>query len=154
MTGRKPKPAELRVLQMSSRKASKLIARQIETPGGIVEPPEYLTKSQRDDWAYAVENAPKGVLRRIDKAVLAGYIIAADTHRQAALALQTTQLLVKTPKQALPMQNPYLPILNRQYMLMLRGAAELGFTPSARARLASGSTDKPAVAEDAWEDVV
>ena len=73
------------------------------------------------------------MLKRIDKSILAGFIVAADTHRQATLELQRTKLLVKSPT-GIPLQNPYLPIINRQYMLMLRAASELDSRqPAARA---------------------
>ncbi len=52
-------------------------------------------------------------------------------------------LLVKSPVKGEDMQSPYLAIINKQAMIMARLAAELGFTPSARSRIAiagSGST--------------
>ena len=148
--GRQKTPTALRVLRVTSKQAEKLAKRQIPTPGTLDEPPEWMTKDQKLDWAYALENAPRGVLRRIDKAVLAGFIVAADTHRKASIAMQQVQLLVKSPKQEVPMQNPYLPIVNRQYQLMLRGASELGFTPCSRARIESGNVP---VAMSDWDEI-
>ena len=43
-------------------------------------------------------------------------------------------LIVKAPPGA-PIQNPYLPIVNRQALVMLKAASELGFTPAARPRI-------------------
>jgi len=153
-TGRKPIPASLKVLRMSTVKAKKLLARQISAPGDDLEtPPAWLTADQKADWSYAVANAPAGVLRNIDRGILAGYIVAADTHRRAAVAMQTTALLFKAGEAA-PQQNPYLPIVNRQMVNMIRGAAELGFTPCARARIenAAANLPKPEIS-DGWEDV-
>jgi hypothetical protein len=31
--------------------------------GDLVEPPEWLTPSQKEAWAYAIEHAPKGLLK-------------------------------------------------------------------------------------------
>jgi P27 family predicted phage terminase small subunit len=151
MRGDKPKPTALKILRMTAKKAEKLIGKITPTPGPLVEPPDWLTADQKADWVYAIENAPRDVLRRIDKAVLAGFIVAQDTHRKAVVALQQSQLLVKTPKQALPMQNPYLPIVNRQMVLLMRAASELGFTPCARARIDAGN---PAVAPAGdWDSI-
>jgi P27 family predicted phage terminase small subunit len=151
MRGDKPKPAALKILRMTAKKAEKLIGKVTPTPGPLVEPPDWFTADQKTDWNYAIENAPRDVLRRIDKAVLAGFIVAQDTHRKAVVALQQSQLLVKTPKQALPMQNPYLPIVNRQMVLMMRAASELGFTPCARARIDAGN---PSVAPAGdWDSI-
>jgi P27 family predicted phage terminase small subunit len=151
MKGAKPVPIPLRMLRADAKKVERLRKRQIEAPGDLSEAPEWFTEDQRTMWQYAVANAPRGVLRGADKAVLAAFIVAQDIHEKASIAMQQSALLVKSPKQELPMQNPYLPIINRQYQLMVRGAAELGFTPCSRARIENG-TEQPAV-HDPWEDV-
>lgn len=151
MAGRKFKPPELKILRMTSKKAEKLVKKITPTPGPLVEAPPWLTEDQKGEWAYAIENAPHQILKKIDKSVLAGYIIAQDTHRKASMAMQQHQLLVKSPDKGILMQNPYLPIVNRQMMLMLRAASELGFTPCARARIDAGKT--PATELGDWEDV-
>lgn len=137
---------------MTGKKAEKLLRRVTPTTGPLAEPPEWLTDEQKKEWNYAIENAPREVLRKIDKTVLAGYIVAADTHRRASIAMQQAQLLVKSPKQNLPQQNPYLPIVNRQMVLMIRGASELGFTPCSRARIDAAKTLENPQGGD-WEDV-
>src|SRR6516162_7176892 len=106
-------PTELKVLRMTAKKAEKLARKITPTPGPLVEPPEWLTGEQKAEWRYAIENAPRDVLKRIDKTVLAGFIVAADTHRRSSVATAQTELLVKSPTQGLPLQNPYLPIVNR-----------------------------------------
>src|SRR5262245_14903681 len=152
MKGRKPKPPALKILRMTAQKAAKLIRKETPTPGHLEDAPDWFTDDQKADWKYAIENAPRGVLKRVDKSVLAGFIVAADTHRRATIAMRDSQqLLVKTPKQALPMQNPYLPIVNRQFQLMVRAASELGFTPCSRARIDAGNP--PAAPIDDWSDV-
>lgn len=151
MRGDKPKPPELKILRMTAKKAEKLLAKRTPTPGLLTDPPEWLTAEQKADWQYAIENAPRDVLRRIDKTVLAGFIVAQDLHKQATLALQKTQMLVKSEKMTVPMQNPYLPIVNRQFVLMMRAASELGFTPCSRARIDQGNP--PAAPSGDWEDI-
>jgi P27 family predicted phage terminase small subunit len=110
-----------------------------------------LTGEQKAEWRYAIENAPRDVLKRIDKTVLAGFIVAADTHRRSSVAMAQTELLVKSPTQGLPLQNPYLPIVNRQMVLMTRAASELGFTPCWRARIDAGAA--PAHVPSDWDDI-
>jgi len=144
-------PTELKVLRMTSKKAEKLARKITPTPGPLIEPPDWLTAEQKVEWTYAIENAPSNVLKKIDKAVLAGFIIAQDTHRKASVAMAQTELLIKSPTQGLPLQNPYLPIVNRQMVLMTRVASELGFTPCSRARIDAGGT--PAPLTGAWDDI-
>ena len=138
MRGDKPMPTELKVLRMNSKKAAELTRKITPTPGPLIEPPDWLTAELMEEWRYAIENAPRHVLKKIDKAVLAGFIIAQDTHRRACIAMAQTELLVKSPSQGLPLQNPYLPIVNRQMVMMTRVASELGFTPCSRARIDAG----------------
>ena len=151
MRGDKPRPTELKVLRMTAKKAAELVRKITPTPGPLIDPPDWLTLEQKEEWRYAIENAPRNVLKKIDKAVLAGFIIAADTHRKASVAMAQTELLVKSPTQGLPLQNPYLPIVNRQMVLMTRVASELGFTPCSRARIDAGGVPTP-VASD-WDDI-
>ena len=150
--GTKNTPIEIRALRMTEKRAEKLIKGITPTPGPLVEPPEWLTEDQKAAWKYAIENAPSHVLRTIDKAVLAGFIVAEDTHRQAAIAMQRTSLLVKTASGAFAVQNPYLPIVNRQMVLMMRAASELGFSPCSRARIDSGKPADPGISSD-WDEI-
>src|SRR5262245_26504777 len=148
MQGPRKTPIDLKVLRMGAKAAQKLLAKKTPTPGPLAEAPDWLSAEQKADWAYAIENAPREVLRRIDKAVLTAFIIAQDTHQRATVAMMKMELLVESPKQQ---QNPYLPIINRQAVLMIRAANELGFTPCARARIDCAAT-APAAAGD-WEDI-
>jgi P27 family predicted phage terminase small subunit len=151
MRGDKPKPAELKILRMTAAKAEKLARTITPTPGPLLDPPVWFTASQREAWQYAIDNAPRDVLKRIDQAALAGYIVAADLHRQATILLGNSQLLVRPSPTTLPQQNPYLPIINRQFVLMMRAATELGFTPCSRARIDAGKTSQPA--GNPWDEV-
>ena len=151
MRGDKPRPNEIKILRTTGKKAEKLARKITPTPGPLNEPPEWLTKEQKLEWGYAIENAPRNVLKKIDKTVLTAFIIAQDTHRKASIAMAQADLLVKTPKQGLPMQNPYLPIINRQVVIMTRTASELGFTPCSRARIDNGTA--PAATGNEWADV-
>jgi P27 family predicted phage terminase small subunit len=144
------KPIDLKVLRMTGKKAEKLLAKKTPTPGALAEPPEWLSPEQKAEWDYAIANAPRNVLRRIDKMVLSGWIVAADTYRLAAIAIREG-LLVKSPKQGVDLQNPYLAIMNRQYLLMVKGASELGFTPTSRARIDAGKVPETNAGD--WEDV-
>ena len=143
-------PTALRILRSNAKDAARLAKRQIETPGDLADAPDWFNSEQKLDWAYAIANAPRNVLKRIDKALLAAFIVALDTHRRATVAMAAT-LLVKSPTQGLPIQSPYLPIINRQAMLMTRMASELGFTPCSRARIEGANI--PASPSGEWADV-
>src|SRR5690554_3515973 len=101
-----------------------------------------MTESQRQGWDYAVRHAPPALLSRLDAGILAVWVVAEDLHRQACASVAKYGLVTKSPSQGLPMQNPFLPIVNRQAGIMLKAASELGFSPTARARKGMGATGK------------
>ena len=150
MRGRKPVPTALKTLRGNPGK--RVLPTDIAAPGALFEPPEFLTARQRETWAYAIENAPAGLLRRLDRSVMTVWVVAADLHRQAAEEIATTGLVVRGQgKAAPPYQSPFIGILNRQAQVMLKAAAELGFTPSSRSRVALSPDEKPEIAFAVFE---
>ena len=111
-----------------------------------------MTESQKTGWNYAIENAPQGLLRKLDRSILVTWVVAEDLHRQAIMMVTKYGLLTKTPNTGQPMQSPYLPVVNRQAQIMLRAAEQLGFSPGSRSRVhmvEEGSTDE----DDSWDDL-
>jgi len=96
-----------------------------------------VTPGQQELWSYAIESAPPTLLKRLDRELLTIWAIEADIYRDAAKRLARFGLITKSPQQGLLMQNPYLAIMNRQAQIMVKVAAELGFSPASRSR---GST--------------
>jgi P27 family predicted phage terminase small subunit len=97
--------------------------------------PEWMTDSQREGWAWAITNAPHGLLKQLDRSILAIWVVAEDLHREAAEKIAQYGLLTKSPNAGLPLQSPYLAILNKQAQIMLKAGAELGFSPASRTRV-------------------
>lgn len=102
--------------------------------GNLEEVPEWFNEEQAKSWRYAIMNMPAGVLKRIDSSVLAIWVVAEYLHRDATQKVMATGSIVKTER-GNPIQNPYLPVINRQAQIMLKAASELGFTPASRPRL-------------------
>ena len=134
MRGRKPKPTSLKLISMSHniRKDS---CGEPRPEGELCAPPEDLSEKQKVLWRHAIEHAPRGLLRHLDAQMLAIWVIAADMHHEAMLQVQKYGMVVKSPTQGVPVQSPYLPIINRQAEIMLRAASELGFSPTSRSRI-------------------
>jgi P27 family predicted phage terminase small subunit len=135
MRGRKPVPTILAELHGRPSHASKPNRAEPKPAGELSDAPDWLTEDQQAGWAYALRCAPPGLLKRLDRGALAVWVVAEDLHRQASVAQSKMALLVKTPNTALPIQSPYLPIINRQALIMLKAASELGFTPVSRPRV-------------------
>lgn len=133
MPGPPKKPTALKLVAGNPGKRA-LNKREPKPRGNLYDAPEWLTDSQRAGWAYAIECAPFGLLKRLDRSTLVAWVVAEDLHRQAAEKLNGGAMLIKTPN-GMPVQSPYLSILNKQAMIMLKAASEMGFTPASRSRV-------------------
>lgn len=131
--GRKPKPTALKLVGGNAGKRA-LNKNEPKPTGNLYDPPEWLTDQQREGWQYAIESAPFGLLKRLDRSTLVAWVIAEDLHRQAVERLNGGAMLIKTPN-GMPVQSPYLSIVNKQAMIMMKAASEMGFTPASRSRV-------------------
>ena len=134
MRGGKPIPTHLKIVAGNPGKRP-LNQNEPKPAGNLDTAPEWLTEAQQACWRYAIEHAPSGLLKRLDSAALVVWVVAEDLHRQATEKLARSGLVIKTPLTGHPMQSPYLGIVNRQALIMMKAAAELGFTPSSRTRI-------------------
>src|SRR5512146_1986094 len=87
-----------------------------------------MTEGQKAGWNYAIEHAPLGLLKKLDRSVLAAWVVAEDLHRRASEQVEKFGILTKAPNTGLPIQSPYLPVLNKQAQIILKAAEQLGFT--------------------------
>lgn len=135
MRGRKPKPTYMRVLDGNA--GHRPINTDEPKPEPVPDdepPPEWLSDDQKEGWRYAMKNAPAGMLSALDRSILVAWVVAEERHADAAQHVSRLGSLVKG-KGGVPYQNPYLSIMNKQAQIMMRAAAELGFTPSSRSRV-------------------
>ena len=131
--GRKPKPTHLRQLHGNPSK----LPPPIDEPEGVGilrAPPNWFDDEQRLHWHYAIENAPPGLLTGTDREVLIVWTVASVEHSRAAIEVRKLGQVVKT-KDGNAIQNPFLPIVNRQALIMMRAGVEMGFSPASRASL-------------------
>jgi len=134
MPGPKPKPTHLKLIE-GNRGRQKLNKSEPVPIGELKTPPDWLTDEQKAGWQYAIKHAPLGLLKKLDRSALAVWVVAEDLHRQASERVNLTGLITRSPVQGVYVQNPYLPIINKQAMIMLRAADHLGFTPTSRSRI-------------------
>lgn len=140
--GRARKPSHLRLVEGTDRGAKgkgrgKRIDRE-PVPAGHLDPdtpPEDFDEAEKQAWADAIRNAPLGMLRSLDAGILRLWCVAFVLHADARRKLKASSMLTKTTNGNV-VQNPYLGVINRQAVLMKALAAELGFSPAARTRIA------------------
>jgi P27 family predicted phage terminase small subunit len=133
--GRKPKPTWLKLV--AGNPGRRPLNRSEPLPEGALvdDPPDWLTPSQKDIWRAAIENAPPGLLRRIDESVFLVWVIAKDLHRTASERIAQTGTLIRMPHSPMALQSPWVLVMNKQAAIMIKAAVELGFTPSSRSRI-------------------
>jgi P27 family predicted phage terminase small subunit len=149
MRGRKPIPTELHKLREThnpTRHGRDRMGEPIAEGRLPDAPPSWMTESQQEGWAYAMAHAPRGLLKPIDRGMLTLWVEAEERHRTAAMMQaqldQGTKLppLTKT-KDGTAVPSPYLGIMTRAAMVMIKAASELGFSPASRPRLATGQEE-------------
>jgi hypothetical protein len=96
MRGRRPKPTALKELEGNPGKRP-LNQREPKPDGDLYGAPEWMTDSQREGWAYAITHAPYGLLKQLDRSMLAIWVVAEDLHREAAEKIAQYGLLTKSP---------------------------------------------------------
>lgn len=145
MAGRKPKPTHLKVVQGNAGKRP-LNKREPKPSGDLAEAPEHFSAEQREVWAYAIAHAPKGLLKRLDLSVLEVWVKSFVLYRQAAAEVATNGQVILTPT-GYPVVSPWLANMNKQAALMMKAAAEMGFTPASRSRIVLAEEE---VGSDPW----
>lgn len=145
MRGRKPAATHLKILRGNPGKRA-LNQSEPKPAGDLLDAPEWMSEGQKAGWNYAIENSPRGLLKKLDRSVLVAWVVSEDLHRQATGMVEKYGLLTKTPSTGAPMQSPYLPIVSKQAQIMLRAAEQLGFSPSSRSRVQMA--DDPCSDED------
>ena len=123
------------------------------------EPPPTMSDDQQASYRYAVAHAPRGLLKAIDRGALEVWCVAEARHRTASMAQQRIDHgkewpLLQPGKDGRPTISPYVTIMERAALIMLRAASELGFSPAARPRiqLLPGAAPPPVIEGEAELD--
>lgn len=146
--GSKPTPTQLKILQGNPGRR-RLNKNEPQPPAGMPEPPDTLCAIARQEWLEIAPGlAAMGVLTTVDKAVLAAYCQAyADWYRAREGLNEWLDLVAADENGHISdvycsptrdggfKRNALISVHNDAAVLMVRFAAELGLTPSARSRL-------------------
>ena len=102
----------------------------------VPECPPGLSPAAQQEWQrLIVELTALGRLTKLERGSLAIYCGAYALWAEATEAIQRFGSMVNAPS-GIPIQSPYVSIANRQADIMMRIAAEFGFTPASRKRTA------------------
>ena len=153
--GPKPTPTALHRLRgtFNATRHGRDRAGEPEVAGALcAEAPDWMTPGQRESWAHVMAHAPAGLLKPVDRGVLAVWVEAEGRHRvatiqQARLDATSSLPLLTKGRDGQPSPSPYLRIIRQAADTMLRAAGELGFSPAARPRLGAASLPQDDAAE-------
>jgi P27 family predicted phage terminase small subunit len=148
MRGRKPKPTFLKIIT-GNPGGRPLNQDEPEPDGDLIDPPHWFSPRQRILWDQCIKSAPEGLLRLLDATVLEVFVVAKSVHEQAAQMIEKYGSVVKSADGG-HARSPYVGILNQQSAVMLKCAAEMGFTPSSRSRVRVADPKK---GHDAFSDL-
>lgn len=144
--GRRPRPTHLKLLDGNPGKRA-LNDKEPKPEGDLIEVPEGLSDDQAKLWRETIDDAPAGLLKHLDRELFRTWVIAADTYHRAVAALNANPALLVRTRNGEFIQNPYIAIVNKQAMMMHRAGEQMGFSPSARTRIAvdpdAGKGDNP-----------
>jgi P27 family predicted phage terminase small subunit len=152
MPGPPPTPTALRILKGNPGKRPLRRGLEPERPPAPPEPPPFLIGYACDEWYRVAGGLHRlGLLTALDVMPLASYCVAYARWREAeellahmaARDLMTSGLLVKSQSGDARV-NPIAKISRLAASDMVRYAAEFGFSPAARARIAAGVYAQPA----------
>jgi hypothetical protein len=146
--GNRPKPvADKRIRGNPGNRALTTI---VPAPrGGAIICPVHVAANQTAQayWDMYLANAAPGHLAPMDAPLLARLCMSLARVDEAE-RLMGANMLVKAPNTGLPIQSPYLAIINRQTEIARKLASELALPPAQRNRLGihdgDGVTDDPA----------
>src|ERR1051325_10153600 len=102
-------------------------------------------------WEMYLANVAPCHLSPIDGPLLARLCVALAYADEANEKIEQLGLLIKAPNTGLPLQSPYLPVLNRQTEIARKLAAELALPPAQRNRVGPYGADAGPSAWDALE---
>lgn len=152
MPGPAPKPTVLKLIE--GNRGKRALPRNEPKPRGnlkATKPPAQFTEAQAEVWRYTLESCPPGLLVHLDRDLLVAWCQASELHARScrlqnerdakARAEGGEELLAKV--RGGYMMSPYIPIINRQAVLLLQLSNALGFSPSARTRINAPEDEAP-----------
>lgn len=134
ITGRRPKPTKLRLLEGVPGHSRPINHREPQ-PTGQAEPPDFISGEAAKEWRRALSAMPDGVYTAADVPVLAVYCVAWVIYRNA-LAQVAQEGMTSVGSLGQKVAHPGLAVVATQAGIILRTGDRLCMSPGARSRLA------------------
>lgn len=149
--GAKPKPVAVKQILGAARASRRLstcvpapIAGEIPIPASVAGDPAAFGY-----WKHYTENAAPGHLAPLDGPTL-GMLCTSLARRDKAERAMGAEMVIKSPNAGIPIQSPWLAIINRQTVICERLMAALCISPAERNRLGVNMGDQAADSADKY----
>ena len=149
--GPRPQPTTLKALRGTIRTPDRRRGPDALAPGGRLVAPNYFTAAMRKRWRQILRDAPLGVLRPIDSAILTDFVVN-EALAEQALAGCGGELVVEGEKAKA--RNPYLLVYFKAIEAKRAAMRELGFTPAARVGLPTDDSRDADPEDERWQWLV
>ncbi len=132
--GRKPTPTTMKVMRGNPGKRALNDEEPIPENDLGAEPPDHFNEKQGRVWREVIAEAPAGMLKTLDKALLEAYCINVVLLEEMNNKIQTAGTIARGAL-GNPVVSPYVRIMSTATQMVIKCASELGFTPSSRSRI-------------------
>lgn len=153
MRGRKPQPTALRVLRGNPGRRPLNLQEPVHDGLDHACPDDLVDAVARAEWdRVAPMLIDRGQVTVVDRSVFVGYCLKYAQWRALEAEAAAHPFIVKSPS-GYPIPNPALGMANKVFALMLKAAAELGITPSARSRV-TASLQRSSLPQSKWAGIL
>jgi P27 family predicted phage terminase small subunit len=136
-TGRPPMSKALHALHGNPSHKNLHDIKEPAARGPLGPPPEFLDEDAREVWLNLQNVMPLGIIASCDLPTMCAYCSSVALHRRAVVQLRETGGAVIRNHDGDLVKNPWLFVQDRQAVMVLRFASELGLTPTGRASMAA-----------------
>jgi phage terminase small subunit len=150
LRGRKPKSVAAKIA--AGNPGKRPLTTMVPAPkAGDVLCPQAVARNERAlaYWTMFIANAAPGHLTPIDAPLLGRLCMCLAYADEANEKIEVTGLMVKAPNTGLPIQSPFMAVMNRQTELARKLSAELALPPAQRNRMGSYAAGEGA--PSAWD---
>lgn len=115
--------------------------------GELPAAPDWMDEQHKQAWHSVMLQCPEGVLSNMDIGVFEAYILALVGHENAATRVINEGMFTHN-RFGEEVVAPWTHEMNRQAMLIIRAANEIGMTPAARSKVTVRKRDKKSEKEN------
>jgi P27 family predicted phage terminase small subunit len=134
--GRRPKPAQLKVLEGNFRKDRDSHGANEQRPIGLPECPKWLPRSAKKYWSEVGPQLEKaGLISLLDQAAFAAHCDSVGKFEEITKKLKRLEDMVDYTPQNYAVQSVYFQIRNKLWDQVMKSANEFGLTPAGASKV-------------------